>query len=113
MNRLTDENGICANCEGIAYCRTDCFNKQMYDRLKHYEDLEKHGELVLFPNFAYFIKDGKVYKGWVQEVVHCICRKPLYDIRYDDSSLVSYRGYLGNTVFLTEEEATNRIKAEF
>ena len=38
MNRLTDESGICTNCEGIAYCRTNCFNKQIYDRLKEYED---------------------------------------------------------------------------
>ena len=45
MERLTDENGICVNCEGIAYCRTDCFHKKVYDKLKHYEDLEEHGKL--------------------------------------------------------------------
>lgn len=38
MNRLTNEGGICTDCQGIAYCRSDCLNKQIYDRLKEYED---------------------------------------------------------------------------
>ena len=59
---------------------------------------------------THFIKDGKVQKGWVQETVHAVSRKPLYDIRYDDNSLASYRGYLGNTVFLTKEEAEAKLK---
>lgn len=84
--------------------------RALFERLAYYEDLVELGKLVLFPTFAYFIKDNKVHKGLVQEVVHCVCKKPLYDIRYDDSSLASYRGYLGNTVFLTKEEAEACVK---
>lgn len=83
---------------------------EAYYKLQHYEDLEEQGKLMLFPYLAYFIKDGKVQKGWVQETVHAVSRKPLYDIRYDDNSLASYRGYLGNTVFLTKEEAEAKLK---
>ena len=82
---------------------------EAYYKLQHYEDLEEQGKLILYPYLAYFIKDGKVQKGWVQETVHAISRKPLYDIRYDDNSLASYRGYLGNTVFLTKEEAEAKL----
>lgn len=46
MKRLTDEGGICIDCDGIAYCKTDCFNKQIYDKLKCYEDLEEQGKLI-------------------------------------------------------------------
>ena len=92
-------------------CST-CPIQRAFDKLAYYEDLEEKGRLVLFPNFAYFIKDNKVYKGWVQEVTHSVCRKPLYDIRYDDNSLTSYRGYFGNTVFLTEEEAKKELERQ-
>lgn len=77
--------------------------------LREYRDLEEQGELILFPKYAYFIKDNKVHKGWVQEVVHSLCRKPLYDIRYDDNTIASYRGYLGDKVFLTKEEAEKAL----
>ena len=79
-------------------------------KLQDYEDMEEHGKLVLFPEYAYFVKDNKVYKGWVQEVVYAVCRKPLYDIRYDNNSIASYRGYLGNKVFLTKEEAEKALE---
>ena len=79
------------------------------EELKEYRDLEEQGKLILFPKYVYFIKDNKVHKGWVQEVVHSLCRKPLYDIRYDDNTIASYRGYLGNKVFLTKEEAEKAL----
>ena len=78
--------------------------------LNQYKDLEEQGKLILFPEYAYFIKDNKIHKGWVQEVVHSLCRKPLYDIRYDDNSIASYREYLGNKVFLTKEDAEKAIE---
>ena len=78
--------------------------------LQKYKDLEEQGKLVLFPSYAYFIKDKKVHEGWVQEVMYWHNRKPLYDIRYDDNSLANYRGYLGLTVFLTKEEAEAKLK---
>lgn len=39
MDRLTSEDGICVDCPCITYCRTDCHNKKMHDKLKRYEDL--------------------------------------------------------------------------
>jgi hypothetical protein len=41
MKRLTDEYGICTDCNGIAFCKTDCMKKKLYDKLKYYEDLEE------------------------------------------------------------------------
>ena len=77
---------------------------------KEYKDLEKQGLLLRLPTEAYFIKDNMVHKGWVQELVYSPCRKLLLDIRYDDNSLDSYRGYVGNTVFLTKAEAEQKLK---
>ena len=95
--------------------KNDCEQKTLeaLEKLAEYIALEEQGKLVLFPKYAYFVMNNKVYKGWVQEAVYSICRKPLYDIRYDDNSLESYRGYLGNDVFLTEEEANKHIKEDF
>lgn len=83
---------------------------KIYWKLKDYEDLEERGLLLRLPRYAYFIKDNKVQKGWVQKVVYCVCRKLLLDIRYDDYSLASYRGYVGNNVFLTKEEAEAKLR---
>ena len=77
---------------------------------KEYKNLEEQGLLLRLPTEAYFIKDDNVCKGWVQEVVYSVCRKLLLDIRYDDNSLDSYRGYLGNDVFLTQAEAEQKLK---
>lgn len=77
---------------------------------KEYKDLEEQGLLLRLPIEAYFIKDNIVRKGWVQELVYSPCRKLLLDIRYDDNSLDSYRGYLGNAVFLTKAEAEQKLK---
>lgn len=77
---------------------------------KEYKDLEEQGLLLRLPTEAYFIKDNIVRKGWVQELVYSPCRKLLLDIRYDDNSLDSYRGYVGNTVFLTQAEAEQQLK---
>ena len=83
---------------------------KVYFKLKEYEDLEEQGLLLRLPVEAYFIKDNIVRKGWVQELVYSPCSKLLLDIRYDDSSLDSYRGYLGNDVFLTQSEAEQKLK---
>ena len=90
---------------GHVYCASKSTPKDLLEKLADYEDAEEQGELVLYPTKAYFIMNNKVYEGWVQEAVYSVCRKPLFDIRYDDNSLASYRGYLGNTVFLERTEA--------
>ena len=83
---------------------------QVYFKLKDYENLEEQGLLLRVPTEAYFIKNNNVCGGWVQELVYSPCRKLLLDIRYDDNTLDSYRGYLGNTVFLTQAEAEQKLK---
>lgn len=79
-------------------------------KLAAYEDAEEQGLLLRLPTESYFIKDNKMYKGWVQEIVYSPCRKLLLDIRYDNNTLDSYRGYVGNTVFLTQAEAEQKLK---
>lgn len=97
---------------GFEYVGVSGVNAQrVLKKLGEIEDLEELGGLVLYPQYAYFVKDNKIFKGWVQEVVYSVCRKPLYSIRYDDNSLASYTGYLGNDVFLTKEAANNYIKS--
>lgn len=39
MERLTDEHGMCVDCQCISYCSRDCSSKKRYDKLKKYEDL--------------------------------------------------------------------------
>jgi len=82
---------------------------KILEELKAYKEAEGQKRLMILPDYAYFIKDNQIYKGWVQEITYSVCRKLLYDIRYDDNSLTSYRGYIGNTVFLTKEEAEQAL----
>lgn len=80
------------------------------DKWREYQQLEENDKNINIPDEAYFIKDGQIQSGWVQEAVYSICRKTLLDIRYDDNSLDSYRGYLGNEVFLTKAEAEAKLE---
>ena len=105
MERLTDSNKeIPTLVDNAEYWL------KVYFKLKEYEELEEQGLLLRLPAEAYFIKDNIVRKGWVQELVYSPCSKLLLDIRYDDKSLDSYRGYLGNDVFLTKSEAEQKLK---
>lgn len=121
MKRLTEKSVIgnyfylkCfEKCNGLG-ARSDCnfceLANDICKKLGEYEDLEEQGNLIKIPNEAYFIKDNQIRKGWVQEVVYSVCRKLLLDIRYDDNSLDSYRGYLGNEAFLTKAEAEAKLE---
>ena len=121
MERLTDKNDVGSyfypkcfeKCDGLG-ASSKCDNCEIMtsvcEKLGKYEDLEEQGLLLRLPAEAYFIKDNIVRKGWVQELVYSPCSKLLLDIRYDDSSLDSYRGYLGNDVFLTQAEAEQKLK---
>lgn len=80
------------------------------DKWREYQQLEENDKNINIPDKVYFIKDGQIQSGWVQEAVYSICRKTLLDIRYDDNSLAHYRGYLGNEVFLTKSEAEAELK---
>ena len=50
MSRLTDKNviAVCAHCNSWDICKPDdgCFVKEVYKKLKHYEDLEEQGRLI-------------------------------------------------------------------
>ena len=120
MERLTTRNiaGVavykhpfeCERCGETIWRLPDYGDGSPTEKLADYEDAEEQGLLLRLPTEAYFIKNNNVCKGWVQESVYSVCRKPLLDIRYDDNSLDSYRGYLGNDVFLTQEEAEQKLK---
>lgn len=113
MKRLTRRSangtGVYATPSGEPVKWEDNYHNVL-QKLADYEDLEEQGLLLRLPTEAYFIKDNIVRKGWVQELVYSPCSKLLLDIRYDDSSLDSYRGYLGNDVFLTQAEAEQKLK---
>lgn len=64
------------------------------------------------PDYAYFIKDNKVVKGWVIGATYNCCRKPLFEVRYDDNSTASFIGYVGVDVYLTEEAAKANLKED-
>ena len=80
------------------------------EKLAEYIALEEQGKLVLFPKYAYCIIGDEVRKGFVFEVSYCVCREPLYTVRYDDNSLDKHVGYLGISVFLDREEAEEKLK---
>ena len=111
MERLTYRGSETMTEDGlIRPSYSDYSTRRIIERLAEYEDLEEQGLLLRLPLEAYFIKDNKMYKGWVQEVVYSVCHKLLLDIRYDDNSLDSYRVYLGNDAFLTKAEAEQKLK---
>ena len=117
MERLTNSIDYCQlHCDfgksiECSFSNQDnCYERSIYCKLREYENLEEQGLLLRLPTEAYFIKNNNVCKGWVRELVYSPCRKLLLDIRYDDNSLDSYRGYVGNTVFLTQAEAEQKLK---
>lgn len=111
MERLTYRGSESMTEDGlIRPSYSDYPTRRIIERLAQYEDLDEQGLLLRLPTEAYFIKDNIVRKGWVQELVYSPCRKLLLDIRYDDNSLDSYRGYVGKTVFLTQAEAEKKLK---
>ena len=79
MKRLTDEDGICINCEGLAYCRLDCDNKKIYDKLKQYEDLGFTPEEIAY--MAKLLNEHKeaywIRHNWAE--VHEGCLIPNYE----------------------------------
>lgn len=81
------------------------------EKLAEYVVLEEEkGKWVFFPAYVYCIIGNEVRKGFVFEATYCVCRKPLYTVRYDDNSLDKHTGYLGSSVFLTKEEAEEKLK---
>lgn len=80
------------------------------DKWDEYKRLERQDRLIKIPLEAYCIVNFEVRKGFVLEVTYHISRKPFLVIRYDNKSLKSHSGYLGNSVFLTKSEAEAKLK---
>ncbi len=55
MERLTNEDGICVDCQCVSYCKRDCGSKKRFDKLKEYEDLGFTPEDIAY--LAKFFKD--------------------------------------------------------
>lgn len=71
MDRLTTEDGICMDCDGIRACSTDCFYKQIYDKLKGYEDLGFAPEEIAY--MAKFFKE-RTSAEYIANDMHIIAR---------------------------------------
>ena len=80
MSRLTDEATYC-----LMRCADDydsigedcklykaCFERKMYEKLKHYEDLEEQGRLIELPckvgDTVYYLDDGEIYYDKVSSI---------------------------------------------
>ena len=136
MERLTNEYKACADCGNAAHCRMDCFHKQIYEKLKHYEDMEEQGRLVVLPckvgDTVYRIcpkcndkHDGSCENcAWRSSMTNCGCTTyGLWgDGQYppDECTIVPYKVFwnyipnmiekFGKTVFLTREDAERALK---
>ena len=129
MERLTGKNNdYCFTvCGGERkHIREDCniykvcFERQIYERLKHYEDLAEAGRLVELPcavgDTVYGIFCDKVYPKRITRIEINPHTNPKLWIgtKFDFSSGTIDRidMVLGKTVFLTREEAEAALKGE-
>lgn len=111
---------FCDNCPtGTAYCRT---MKKMIRKLAAYEDLEEQGLLVRLPckvgDTVYRVNAGAkqpIIPMTVSEI-HFLCYKNERAVRFDtigkeDMGESCYRlEDIGRIVFLTHEEAVNKLE---
>lgn len=84
MKRLTSEDSICIDCNGIAFCKTDCMKKQLYDKLKYYEDAEEKSCDTNMRLFRYY---GNIYGENIAGIVKAKDKREAKQIlvnTYDD-----------------------------
>lgn len=128
MSRLTDEYGICVDCEVLGCCRQDCIKKKRYDKLKHYEDLEEQGRLIEIPCkvgdtvWELCKCDDEVYRIFPMEVKQVIpfgsimwikmTEPRIWHIHAESSQTYTYKNFydFGKTVFATKEEAEKELR---
>lgn len=128
MDRLTFEGNFCdiAMCKEVRYgsfCEGGaCSQRKVWERLKHYEDLQEQGRLVVLPckvgDMVYHVQDfrqGVVEVGAVLRVQSAmrvdetttICMA----VRYESGmNYYHLSDEIGKTVFLTREEAEVALK---
>lgn len=100
MNRLT---------KTITALEDNIDIQTVIDKLYEYEDAEESGQLLRLPEYAYYIKNNKVYRGKVldikyQAVDHAVWYSIKdFDDRKEEASI--FRGRLNIEVFNTRTEA--------
>jgi len=125
MERLTSTDGICCECNAISYCMSDCHNKQIYDRLAYYEDLEEQGRLVVLPckvgDSVWINGILGVGEAEEHEITAVSCHLGSKKEIWFNAEMPRYRGearcsfgldQFGKTVFLTREEAEQALKED-
>ena len=130
MDRLTFEGdfcdiAMCGEVRGGSFCEDGaCSQRKVWERLKHYEDLEEQGRLVELPckvGDILYITEPRYYNGQMHKGVQ---RGEVYGFELDEERLVwarldddtphSGNAYpfadFGKTVFLTRPEAEAALK---
>ena len=114
MKRLTFEGNFC----DIAMCQENpcpyngsCSQKEVWEQLKHYEDMEEQGRLVVLPCKL----EADIFRLGVKEVrgdwqVAYAEVFPDEIVMIDDSDNVFTEEDIGKTVFLTREEAEKALR---
>lgn len=146
MERLTFEGNFCdiAMCQetpGGSFCEDGmCSQRKVWERLKHYEDMEEQGRLVVLPckvgdtiyklcPVSTFLKKGDLWSGRIIERDCDMCAwgccdchdvGPHYDDRHKNivhemklgslSSIVRIIPYWEKFYFSTSEEAEQALK---
>lgn len=111
MERLTFEGNFCdiAMCTATRYgsfCEDGaCSQRKVWERLKHYEDLQEQGRLILLPckvgDTLYRIQhEYKSGNPFIRAVT----------FNHNNFWRIVYGGEFGKTVFLTREEAETALK---
>ena len=105
MRRLTCE-------DGFEWYRTRNQNREIYEKLKYYEDMEEQGKLKILP----CAEGDTVY--WIAESDACLfCNSPCYE-RCEEGALkikkIPFKLHMldeiGEIIFITEEEAEAKLK---
>lgn len=118
MERLTDKETYCSfvDCDYERNCKMNnqCYNKQLYDKLKEYEELEEKGLLLKLPCkigdkvYRFCGAKGSKYVDWrtVSSMTYRLDYKR--DIVWEIFTTTT--DVLGKTVFITKEEAEEKLR---
>lgn len=131
MERLTSSMGYCdAFCENNKNCcqiYASCINRQAYEKLKEYEDLEEQRKLLKLPCTVgdtvyqhmivrfngikkkpiYEIFKATIFKFSLSSCGLCFCTETADENKYQNEVPLSM---FGTTVFLTKPEAEQALK---
>ena len=132
MDRLTNSIDYCQlHCDFVKSneCffqdKSKCYEKNIYEKLREYEDLEEQGLLLRFPfevgYTLYYISDGFIEPCTVETIFisdytdkdgNCSYMAEIHFDREDCpySSTEIYFTDIGKTVFFTQAEAEQKLK---